>query len=85
MNKYDCACHKHEDWFVSENQCFDGCVNPYNCDPASHGDTRVIYTCECGAERKVNINQQFVEYGAWFKDGEPDDVDEVDAVYDDFD
>ena len=34
--------------------------------PAAHGNITVIEECEqCGAQRTVNINQSFHEYGTW--------------------
>jgi hypothetical protein len=33
--------------------------------PAAHGNICVVDTCRCGAQRRTNINQSFVERGPW--------------------
>lgn len=34
-------------------------------DPRAHGNITDMQQCICGATRQVNLNQGFVEHGAW--------------------
>lgn len=35
--------------------------------PAAHGGVCVVERCACGAERRANVNQRFVEQGPWIR------------------
>ena len=60
---------KHSKTTVIETSGFTGSVARYpytDENPAAHGNITVIEECEqCGAQRAVNINQSFHEYGTW--------------------
>lgn len=58
--------HRHKKQFGS-SRCkpFRSCAAPFRCDPRSHGDFEMVDTCACGATRRVNINQRFIERGQW--------------------
>lgn len=45
--------HKHRKK-TSGIQGFSACVNPYNCNPMSHGGVTIVEWCACGAMRKIN-------------------------------
>ena len=60
---------KHLKTTVIETFGFTGPVARYpytDENPAAHGNITVIEECEqCGAQRAVNINQNFYEYSTW--------------------
>lgn len=33
--------------------------------PAAHGNITEVCICRCGAEKRININQEHIERGAW--------------------
>ena len=44
---------------------FAGAVNTSRPNPRAHGNVTEIATCRCGATRRTNRNQGWVEYGEW--------------------
>jgi len=54
---------------VGPERCFNGsvAVRPYTeQNPAAHGHVTFVMECDrCGARRKVNENQGFIEVGPW--------------------
>lgn len=50
---------------VSKTYGFTGCVNPARCNPAAHGNIRVVDTCRCGAVRVTLVNRRHEERGPW--------------------
>ena len=84
------ASHEHsaEDDY---DRCFAGPVCADE-NPASHGNVCRIEVCSCGAERRININGNHREYGAWreaeyiptdvlLSDGTPCSVDDDGCVW----
>jgi hypothetical protein len=64
------SAHKHTPRYVEGSErCFTGSVahEPYTHEePAAHGNITVDEECvSCGALRKVNVNQLFVECSPW--------------------
>lgn len=55
--------HKHA-VETSREVAFSGPVaSPQN--PAAHGNICIIEVCRCGATRRKNVNQDYLEVGAW--------------------
>jgi len=44
---------------------YEWCVDPYHCEPGSHGNIMQTTTCSCGAIRQANINGMRTETTKW--------------------
>lgn len=51
---------------MEKETCFEHCVKPRDCNPASHGNITVTQTCkDCGTYRRINVNNRHIEKGPW--------------------
>ena len=47
---------------------YDGPIHGARYDQRAHGNVCVTEFCSCGATRKINVNQQYIERGPWTQD-----------------
>lgn len=58
--------HKHR-VRTTKIVAYNGCVNPHDCQPGSHGNVTLVQTCSCEASRTINRNNRYEEKGDWIK------------------
>lgn len=56
--------HRHRPATADERP-FAGAVSPGDPNPAAHGGICYVERCDCGAERRTNINGRHFEFGPW--------------------
>lgn len=65
--------HQHRTYSTGRTRCYTGPTDAYRPDRRAHGNVEFTEHCRCGAERRVLVNQCFVETGRWHAPEKEDD------------